>query len=101
MRQRTSSAVNPRPGPNAILVLPPFIPPMVATTVPELPEDDGWLYELKLDGYRALVLKGGSRVQIRSRNNKDLTAAYRTIATAASRLRADSLVLDGEVVAVD
>lgn len=74
---------------------------MVATTVQELPEGDDWLYELKLDGYRALVMKGGDRVQIRSRNNKDLTAAYPTIATAATRLRGDSVVLDGEFVAVD
>jgi len=74
---------------------------MVATTVHELPDGDDWLYELKLDGYRALVLKGGDRIQIRSRNNKDLTAAYPGIGAAARRLRAESVVLDGEVVAVD
>jgi bifunctional non-homologous end joining protein LigD len=41
--------------------------------VSELPEGDDWLYEVKLDGYRALVLKSGTKIRILSRNNKDLT----------------------------
>jgi ATP-dependent DNA ligase len=38
---------------------------MAAQPVEKLPEGDDWLYELKLDGYRALLLKDGARVQIR------------------------------------
>jgi DNA ligase D-like protein (predicted ligase) len=74
---------------------------MVAKNVHALPEGDEWLYEVKLDGYRALVLKRGERIQLISRNNKDLTRSYPSIAAAASRLRASTAVLDGEVVAVD
>jgi DNA ligase D-like protein (predicted ligase) len=74
---------------------------MAASVVDSLPDGDEWLYEVKFDGYRALVIKDGRRVQIRSRNDKDLTAAYPHIAAAASRLRADQAVVDGEVVAVD
>jgi DNA ligase D-like protein (predicted ligase) len=74
---------------------------MVATNVQALPEGEEWVYEVKLDGYRALILKNGANVQIRSRNNKNLTLAYPGVATAASRLQAQSLVLDGEIVAVD
>jgi len=74
---------------------------MVAKNVQELPEGDEWVYEVKLDGYRALILKSGNRIEIRSRNNKNLTLAYPGVAAAASRLIADSAVLDGEVVAVD
>jgi DNA ligase D-like protein (predicted ligase) len=81
--------------------LPAFIPPMAATSVEALPEGDEWAYEVKLDGYRALILKSGERVQIRSRNDKDLTATYPAVAAAAKRLQADSAILDGEVVAVD
>lgn len=80
---------------------PVFLPPMAATLVQELPEGDDWLYEVKLDGYRALILKQGDRVQLRSRNDKDLTRAYPSIAAAAARLRARSAIVDGEVVAVD
>ena len=80
---------------------PAFIEPMAAKIVQELPDGDRWLYEVKWDGYRALLLKQGTRIQVRSRNNKDLTTAYPTVATAAARLHADSAVVDGEIVAVD
>src|SRR5688572_21765182 len=74
---------------------------MTATVVAQLPEGKDWLYEVKLDGYRALIVKDGGRVRIISRNEKDLTAAYPPVAAAAKRLTADSAVVDGEIVAVD
>jgi DNA ligase D-like protein (predicted ligase) len=80
---------------------PGFVEPMTAKIVTALPDGPGWLYEVKLDGYRALILKDGARIRIISRNEKDLTAAYPTVAAAAMKLRAETAVLDGEVVAVD
>ena len=80
---------------------PAFREPMTARVVPALPEGDDWVYELKFDGYRALLIKDGDRVELRSRNNKDLTLAYPGIRAAGLRLEARSAVLDGEVVAVD
>jgi bifunctional non-homologous end joining protein LigD len=74
---------------------------MAATSVAELPEGPDWVYEVKFDGYRALLLQAGSRVEIRSRNDKDLTKAYPSIVAAGHKLHTDSLVLDGEVVALD
>jgi bifunctional non-homologous end joining protein LigD len=74
---------------------------MAAKVVQALPEGPQWFYEVKFDGYRALILKDGDRVQIRSRNDKDLTAAYAGVTAAAKRLKADSVVVDGEIVAVD
>ena len=74
---------------------------MTARVVHALPEGDRWLYEVKFDGYRALLIKHGGSVQLRSRNDKDLTRAYPSIHAAAVHLKADSVVLDGEVVAVD
>ena len=55
---------------------------MAALAVKKLPEGDEWLYELKWDGYRALLIKDGEDVQIRSRNDKDLTSTYPGTATA-------------------
>jgi len=69
--------------------------------VPALPEGDGWLYEVKLDGYRALIIKDDAHIRVISRNEKDLTAAYPGVAGAAMRLNANSAVIDGEVVAVN
>jgi bifunctional non-homologous end joining protein LigD len=74
---------------------------MAARVVDTLPEGDDWSYEVKLDGYRALLMKDGERVQIRSRNDKDLTLAYPSVASAGRRLLAKQAVVDGEIVAVD
>ena len=80
---------------------PVFITPMQAQLVESLPGGKEWIFELKLDGYRALLIKDGDRLQIRSRNDKDLTRAYPTVAAAARRLTANQVVLDGEVIAID
>jgi bifunctional non-homologous end joining protein LigD len=80
---------------------PPFIPPMIATKVQSLPEGKQWLYEVKLDGYRALIIKDSQQVRIISRNEKNLTVSYPGIVAAAARLNASSAILDGEVVALD
>jgi bifunctional non-homologous end joining protein LigD len=79
---------------------PSFVVPMAAQPVTALPEGPDWLYELKLDGYRALLIKDGSRLQIRSRNDKDLARVYPRLVAAAQELEADQVVLDGEVTAL-
>jgi bifunctional non-homologous end joining protein LigD len=79
---------------------PAFVTPMAALPVKKLPEGDEWLYELKWDGYRALLIKDGEDVQIRSRNDKDLTAMYPGIAAAGRRQKIKQIVLDGELVAL-
>ena len=73
---------------------------MAAQPVKELPEGDEWLYEPKLDGYRALLLKDGGQVRILSRNEKELTQMYPGIVAAALRLDTQRVVLDGEIVAL-
>jgi len=73
---------------------------MAALAVKKLPDGDDWLYELKWDGYRALLIKDGEDVQIRSRNDKDLTAMYPGIAAAGRRQKIKRIVLDGELVAL-
>ena len=80
---------------------PAFATPMAAQVVKKLPEGDDWIYELKFDGYRALIIKDEQRVELRSRKNKDLTGMYRGIAAAGLRLKADQVIIDGEIVALD
>jgi bifunctional non-homologous end joining protein LigD len=72
---------------------PVFVTPMAAQVVKRLPEGDDWTYELKFDGYRALIIKDKRRVELRSRKNKDLTGMYRGITAAGSRLNADEAVV--------
>src|SRR5215813_6350689 len=88
-------AVPPKPHP-----APAFVTPMAARAVKALPEGRQWLYEPKLDGYRALLLKDQAQIRILSRNEKDLTAMYPGIAAAGLRLNAGQVVIDGEIVAL-
>jgi hypothetical protein len=78
---------------------PAFVTPMAAQVVKALPEGDEWLYEVKWDGYRALLIKDGRQVQVRSRNDKDLTRMYPTVVAAGLRLNAEQIVLDGPPLA--
>ena len=66
----------------------------------KLPEGNGWLYEVKFDGYRAMAIKGGGQVRLRSRNDKDFTKRYPGVVAALAGLP-DETVIDGEVVALD
>ena len=77
-----------------------FITPMAAQAVKALPEGAEWLYEPKLDGYRALLFKDGEQIRILSRNEKDLTAMYPGVAAAGVHLNAGQVVVDGEIVAL-
>jgi bifunctional non-homologous end joining protein LigD len=78
-----------------------FVTPMAAQVVDSLPDGEEWLYEVKFDGYRALIIKNGDRIEVRSRNDKDLSAAYPGLVAAARKLHAQRATVDGEVVAVD
>jgi bifunctional non-homologous end joining protein LigD len=51
-----------------------FIEPMLLLRTERLPEGYPWQYELKLDGYRAIAIKSGGSVQLRSRNDNDFTS---------------------------
>lgn len=77
-----------------------FISPMLARPVNELPSGNGWLYELKLDGYRALVLKRRGDATLFSRRGNILSNNYPTITRAFSFLPDDTMV-DGELVVLD
>ena len=65
-----------------------------------LPEGRHWLYELKLDGYRAIAFKRDGIVHLRSRNDNDFALRYPGVVKALSKLT-DHTVIDGEVVAFD
>jgi bifunctional non-homologous end joining protein LigD len=74
---------------------------MAATLVRELPDSDVWLYEVKLDGYRALIIKDQNEVSLISRNRKNLTCMYPSIVATAHEMDAEQAVIDGEIVALD
>jgi bifunctional non-homologous end joining protein LigD len=57
-----------------------------------------WVHEIKHDGYRLLVRRGGSRVRCFTRNGYDWADRFPTIVVAALRLNAQSFLIDGEAV---
>jgi bifunctional non-homologous end joining protein LigD len=61
--------------------------------------DDGWAYEMKWDGLRALAFVSGGRLRLASRTGRDITFVYPELAGVASAVGVDQTVLDGEIVA--
>lgn len=59
---------------------------------------EGWVFEIKYDGYRLLAERSGREAFLRSRKGHDLTATFPEIARAVKGLPYEGLVLDGEVV---
>jgi bifunctional non-homologous end joining protein LigD len=78
--------------------LPDFIAPELALQSETPPAGQGWLHELKLDGYRIQARKDGDRVQLLTRTGLDWTHRMKTIAALVAALPVEKAILDGEVV---
>ncbi|HET7325953.1 MAG TPA: non-homologous end-joining DNA ligase [Nocardioidaceae bacterium] len=79
---------------------PARILPMLATAG-RIPESDGWAFEFKWDGVRAVThLHRGSAAVI-TRNDRDVASTYPELASLSDALGGRSAVLDGEIVALD
>jgi ATP-dependent DNA ligase len=75
------------------LPLDPPVLPQLARSRAALPEGDGWAYEPKWDGFRAIAFVDGDDVELQSRNGKTLTRYFPELRFAPGRY-----VLDGEIV---
>jgi len=75
--------------------------PMLASLVDKPFDRAGWLWEPKLDGIRVLAYLRDGKVELRSRRGVDITKQYPTLVAALGRLPAQSIVLDGEICALD
>ena len=74
-----------------------FIEPMECAPVTKLPNGPEWIYEIKLDGYRAIAVKADGRVNLFSRRRKSFDHHYPLIVEALAELP-EGTVVDGEVV---
>ena len=75
--------------------------PMLAEPATDAFTRDGWLFELKLDGYRLIAAKTRGEALLLTRNGNDYTAVFPEIARAVAALPIDECILDGEVVVLD
>ncbi len=83
----------------------PVDPASVQLTLCETGDDaftrDGWLFELKLDGYRLLAAKSRGDSLLLTRNGNDYTDVFPEVARAIKALPFESGIVDGEVVVLD
>ncbi|RYF98926.1 MAG: DNA ligase D, partial [Chitinophagaceae bacterium] len=80
--------------------MPASISPMLATLVDKPFDREGWIYEVKWDGYRAIAFVDGKNVELRSRNDKSFNDKFYPVFESLTRLGVKA-VFDGEIVVVD
>jgi bifunctional non-homologous end joining protein LigD len=82
--------------------MPTSFEPMLATLGNAVPSGSDWLYEVKWDGYRALCFIQDGKMRMLSRRGTKLDKQFAAVASAlAQSVKADTAVIDGEVVALD
>jgi ATP-dependent DNA ligase len=74
------------------------IAPMLAKAVDGLPEGDGWLFEPKWDGFRAIVFRDGDEIYTQSRDLKPLDRYFPELADPLRAALPERCIVDGEVV---
>jgi len=79
------------------------VAPMLATLVDatHFGDENGWAFEMKWDGVRAIAYLAGGRVQLLSRKGRDDTGAYFEVARELAKISLQTAILDGEVVVMD
>src|ERR671920_2540846 len=72
-------------------------PPMEARLVDSLPDEPGWQFEPKWDGFRCLAFRAGSEVDMRAKSGKPLARYFPEVVELLRRLPQDRFVIDGEL----
>lgn len=88
-------------GAPARVVAPAEATPMLAETRAEPFSRPGWVFEVKLDGYRMRAVRAQGAGKLITRNGNDATAAFPELARALAALPFDKLLMDGELVILD
>ncbi len=90
-----------RAGATPSRVDPRTVQAMLAESADDAFTRDGWLFELKLDGYRLIAAKTHGEALLLTRKGNDYTAVFPEIARAIKALPVDEIIIDGEVVVLD
>jgi ATP-dependent DNA ligase len=77
-----------------------FLEPMECLAVAKLPDEPEWVYEIQLDGYRAVAINSKPKLSLYSRKRKSFNRQYPHILEALHDPPQDTVV-DGEIVALD
>ena len=90
-----------RPAREKPLSMPGFVEPQLAQLSAKAPSGEGWVHEVKLDGYRIQVHLEKGRARLFTRAGHDWSEKYPALVKAFAKLAAKQAILDGELVAVD
>ena len=80
---------------------PEFMAPMLATLTTSSFTDSSWIFERKLDGVRAVVVRGPGGTRLYSRTRNPMNAPYPELVEALDQLAPAGMVADAEIVAFD
>ena len=75
-----------------------FVEPQLPTLTDQPPDGDGWIHEIKHDGYRTMLVLDRGSIRAFTRNGHDWSDRYPGIVASAARLGCRSAILDGEVI---
>ena len=81
--------------------MPEVVRPMLAQSALLPPREESWGFEYKWDGVRSTCYWHAGRLRLASRNLLDITEQYPELSLMGAHLSAGSLILDGEIVALD
>ena len=81
--------------------MPSEISPMLATLIQKPFSDPEWIYEIKLDGVRAVCFLKDGKMRLVSRNGKEMSFRYPELAALPKMIGRKRVILDGEIVALD
>ncbi|MHB8085597.1 MAG: DNA ligase D [Dehalococcoidia bacterium] len=80
---------------------PSSVAPMLAGLAASPPVESGWLFEPKLDGFRALAIIKGGKAKLISRNGLDISSRYPLLIRDLNNQKYNDLILDGEITVLD
>jgi len=81
--------------------LPDFLEPSLATLSDRAPDRDGWVHEIKFDGYRIQARIGDGKVSLKTRTGLDWTGKFPAVEQACAALAGHDVILDGEIASID
>jgi bifunctional non-homologous end joining protein LigD len=88
------------PDPDPAAAAPVSFDMMQPRPVPQPPDGDDWLHEIKFEGHRIVARLVGGTVRLTDPDGTDRTAKFPEIAAALAALPVGSLTLDGQIVAL-
>ncbi len=100
-KRKAPAASKATPKPKRAGKLPAFRPPQLATLVDAVPTGNGWMHEIKFDGYRALIAVRGEEVSVYTRTGQDWTDKFAPLVAAVAAMGLPPALIDGEIVAHD